>query len=89
MEGEVLSLKFSSHVEESLNDESLDFTSLIEGVARGKSESSNGSSGSASSGDDVFTGGIDLGVRDVVGVHVRRVRSVGRVSTVSNLDDLV
>ena len=85
----VVTLEFTSHVEESLDDESLDLTSLFERVARGKSESSNGSTSSASGGENVLTGGIDLGAGDVVGVHVTGVDGVGRVSTVSGRDDLV
>jgi len=89
MEGEVVTLEFTVHGEEAFNDEALNLTSLFEGVARGKSESSNGSSGSASGGDDVAASGVDLGIGDVRGVHVGRVLGVGRVASVSSLDDLV
>ena len=83
-EGEVISLELTLHGEKSLDDESLDFTSLVEGVAGGKSESSNGSSGSASSGENVVASGVNLGGRDVGGVHVGRVAGVGRIAVVSS-----
>jgi len=89
MEGVVVTLELTGHVEEALNDESLNFTSLFEGVARGKSESSNGSSSSASGGDDVVASGVDLGAGDAAGVHVGRVIGVGRVASMSGLDDRV
>lgn len=83
MERVVISLELTIEVHKSLDDESFNFTALFERVARGKSESTDGSSGTASSGKDVFTGGVNLGLRDVVGVHVSGVNGVRRVSTVT------
>jgi len=84
MEGVVISLELTIEVLKSLDDESLNLAALFERVARGESESTDGSSGTASSGKDVFAGGVNLGLGDVSGVHVSGVHGVRRVSTVAS-----
>jgi len=86
-EGEVISLKFTGEVHESLNDLLLNIASLLERVARGKSESLEGSSGSASGGADVLAGGVNLSGRKFGDVHVGGVNGVSGIASVSERDD--
>ena len=82
-EGVVISLKITGEFHKSLNNEGLDVTSLLHGVARGESESTDGSSGSASGGDDVFAGGVNLSIGDLGDIHVGGVDGISSVSSVS------
>jgi hypothetical protein len=82
-EGEVVSSELSVELEESLDNELFDLASLFERVARGESESSEGSSGSATGGLDVFAGGVNLSGGDLGAVHIGRVNGIGLVATVA------
>jgi len=77
--GEVISLKFSIKLQESLDEAVLNITSLLETVARRESESSNTATSSAASGENVFTTGIDLTLAQIGGVHIGGVLGIGSV----------
>jgi hypothetical protein len=84
---EVVTLKVTLHGEETLDDECFDFTSLFEVGDWGELESSDGSSSSASAGEHVFAGGVDLGVGEFADIKVGGVDGVLGVATVSCRDD--
>jgi len=85
--GVVVSCEITGETLESLNDELLNLSSLFEAVAGGESESSEGSSGSASGGEDVLAGGVNLSVGKFLDVHVGGVYGIGGVTSVSGRDD--
>ena len=87
VEGEVVTLEVALEVEESLDDDSLEFSSLFEGAAWRKSSASDGSASSASGGEDVLASGIDRSGGKVGGVHVSGVLGIGGVAVVSGGDD--
>ena len=87
MKGEVVSLEVTLEVEESLDDDSLELSSLFERAAWRKSSASDGSASSASSGKDVLAGGIDGSGGKVGGVHVSGVLGIGGIAVVSSGDD--
>ena len=78
-------ITFEGH--KSFNDEGLDITSLLERVARGKSETSDGSSGSASGSENVLAGGVNLSGGDLGDVHVGGVLGISSVSSMSEGED--
>jgi len=84
---EVVTFKITLQGEESLDDEGFDFSSLFEVGTWGELESSDGSSSSASAGEHVFAGGIDLGVGEFGDIKVGGVDGVLGVATVSCRDD--
>jgi len=84
---EVLSSEITLEGLESSNDESLNLASLFEVVARGESETLEGSSGSASGSEDVFAGGIDLSAGDLGDVHIGGMLGISSVSSVSEGED--
>jgi len=86
-EGVVISLEFTGEVHESSNDEFLNLASLFERVARGESDASEGSTGSASGGADVLAGGVNLSGGKLGDVHVGGVDGVGGVTSVSERDN--
>jgi len=84
---EVVTLKVALEVKESLDDDSLEFSSLFERAAWRKSSASDGSASSASSGKDVLASRIDGSGGKVGRVHVSRVLGIGSVAVVSSGDD--
>ena len=87
VKGEVVTLKVTLEVEESLDDDSLEFSSLFERAAWRKSSASDGSASSASSGEDVLASRVDGSGREVGGVHVGGVLGIGGVAVVAGRDD--
>ena len=87
MKREVVTLKVALEVEEGLDDDSLEFSSLFERGAWRESSASDGSASSASSGEDVLASGIDGSSGKVGGVHVSGVLSIGGVAVVASGDD--
>jgi len=83
----VLSSELTLEAAKTLDNEGLNLSSLLEAVARRESEASDGSSGSASGGEDVLTGGVDLSVGELADIHVGGVLVVGAVSSVSGGED--
>jgi len=89
MEREVVTSKIALEFQETLNNEFLNFTALLEGVARGELEATDGSSSSAASGEDVFSSGVHLPLAKVSGVHVSGVGVPWLVSIVARVNDVV
>jgi len=87
VEREVVTLKVAFHGEETFDDESLEFSSLFEVGDWGELEAFDGSSGSASAGEHVLAGGVDLGVGEFGDIKVGGVDGVLGVATVSGGDD--
>jgi len=87
VEGEVFSSEFAFKVAETFDDELLDLTSLLEIVARGESEASERSSGSASGGEDVFAGGVNLSLGELGDIHIGGVLGISSVAVVSGGED--
>jgi len=87
VKGEVVTLKVALEVEESLDDDSLEFSSLFERGAWRKTSSSDRSASSASSGEDVLASRVDGSGGKVGGVHVSGVLGIGGVAVVAGGDD--
>jgi len=87
VKGEVVTLKVALEVEESLDDDSLEFSSLFERAAWRKTSSSDRSASSASSGEDVLASRVDRSGGKVGGVHVSGVLGISGVAVVAGGDD--
>ena len=61
----------------------------LERAGWGKAESLDGSTSSASRGQDVLASWVDLGVRELVDVQVSGVLGIGGVAIVAGRDDWV
>jgi len=89
VEREVVSSKIALELHESLNNEFLNFTALLEGVARGELEATDGTASSAAGGQDVFSSGVHLPLAEVIGVHVSGVGVPRLVTIVAFVNDVV
>ena len=87
MKREVVTLKVALEVKESLDDDSLEFSSLFERAAWRKSSASDGSASSASGSEDVLAGRVDGGLGELADVKVGWVDGVSSVTVVSSGDD--
>ena len=85
--GEVVTSKIASHGKKRLDDDSLDFSSFLEGSAGRKSSASDRSASSASGSEDVLASGVDGGLGELSDVQVGGVDGVGSVAVVAGADD--
>jgi hypothetical protein len=86
---EVVSLKLTIELFESLDEAVFNVTSLLECVAGRESEASDRSSSSASSGQNVLTSRINFGFAEVSGVHVSGMLGIGSVTSMTSRDNRV
>lgn len=89
MEGVVVTSKISLEFQESLNNEFLNFTALGERVARGELEATDGTASSAAGSQDVLASRINLGIAEVIGVHVSGMSVPWLVTVVSLVNDVI
>mmetsp|Transcript_33739 Transcript_33739/g.81699 ORF Transcript_33739/g.81699 Transcript_33739/m.81699 type:complete len:283 (+) Transcript_33739:842-1690(+) len=82
MQRQILSLQLSRQPHQTLHDHPLQLPPLLEGARRRQPESAHRPPGPAPRGQSVLALGIDLGVQQVVRVHIRGVLGIRRVSTV-------
>lgn len=88
-ERQVLAFEFTIQFAESLHNELLLFTALLELDRGGKVEAADGATSAASGSEKVLAVRVDLGSRDVIGVHVRHVLGIGSVAVMTRRDDWV
>lgn len=89
VEGVVVTSKISLEFQESLNNEFLNFTALGERVARGELEATDGTASSAAGSQDVLASRINLGIAEVIGVHVSGMSVPWLVTVVSLVNDVI
>ena len=83
----LLSLQFSRKFAQPLNNNAFGLTTLLKGACGRKRESTDGTTSSATSSEDVLSIGIDFRAGQLPNVHVRGVRSIGSIVTISLADD--
>jgi hypothetical protein len=88
-EREIISFKFSIKLHETLDNAVLNITSLLERVARRKSESSDTTSSSATCSKNVLASRIYFSVAKVSRVHVGRMLGVGSISSMTVRDNFI
>mmetsp|Transcript_52179 Transcript_52179/g.114535 ORF Transcript_52179/g.114535 Transcript_52179/m.114535 type:complete len:200 (-) Transcript_52179:592-1191(-) len=89
MQRQILSLQFSSEPQETLHNHPLQLPPLLERARRWEPEPAHRPPGPTPGGQSVLALRVDLGVQQVVRVHVRRVLGICRVSTVPGGDNRV
>ena len=87
MKREVVSLKFPVEGEKAVDDDFLDFASLVKTTTRGKAESADGAACSATRGEHVLAGGVYFCIRKLVNIQIGGVLCVGRVAAVTSGND--
>jgi len=89
VEWEVVTLEVTLHVQETLDTESLEITTLLEGDEWWKLEALDGAASAHTSGEHILALWINISIRELGEVHVGRLLGIRSIATVTSTDDWI